>query len=237
MTTERKPLIALVEDDPLQQLPLKEALEEAGFNVVAYETREEALRGLRQQPVDVLVSDIILKDERDGGFDLVRTLQKEGILLPIIFLSERQEEFDIVTGHQLGAIDYLPKPFNINLLIAKIRNLLKITQTSEPPSPHQLDDLTLDEEGLYALWKGKPLHLTATEFAMLKRFIKAGRNRVVTYDQLKEATQGVVERNTINTHICRIRNAFRKVDPDFNMIHNEYGRGYSWRSQDETSRD
>ena len=237
MTTERKPLIALVEDDPLQQLPLKEALEEAGFNVITYETREEALRGLRQQPVDVLVSDIILKDERDGGFDLVRTLQKEGILLPIIFLSERQEEFDIVTGHQLGAIDYLPKPFNINLLIAKIRNLLKITQTSEAPSPHQLDDLTLDEEGLYALWKGKPLHLTATEFAMLKRFIKAGRNRVVTYDQLKEATQGVVERNTINTHICRIRNAFRKVDPDFNMIHNEYGRGYSWRSQDETSRD
>ncbi|HID00445.1 MAG TPA: response regulator transcription factor [Piscirickettsiaceae bacterium] len=225
--------IALVEDDPLQRRPLEEALQEAGFRVLSLQNRQQAESALQSTPVDVLVADIILEGERDGGFDLARSLQKNGFSSPIIFLSERQDEYDIMTGHALGAIDYLPKPFNINILIAKINNLLKLTRHAVPRT--KIDDLILDTENLQAQWKGKPLHLTATEFEMLRQFAEAGRNRVVTYDQLKEATQGVVERNTINTHICRIRNAFRKVDPDFNLIHNEYGRGYSWRTRDEKS--
>lgn len=225
--------IAVVEDDPLQRIPLEEALKEAGFDVLNFQNRQEAESALHSTPVDVLVADIILEGERDGGFDLARNLQAKGFSAPIIFLSERQDEYDIMTGHALGAIDYLPKPFNINILIAKINNLLKLTRNQHAQA--QIDDLVLDTENLQAQWKGKPLHLTATEFEMLRQFAEAGRNRVVTYDQLKEATQGVVERNTINTHICRIRNAFRKVDPDFNLIHNEYGRGYSWRTQNEKS--
>lgn len=225
--------IALVEDDPLQRRPLEEALQEAGFRVLSLQNRQQAESALQSTPVDVLVADIILEGERDGGFDLARSLQKNGFSSPIIFLSERQDEYDIMTGHALGAIDYLPKPFNINILIAKINNLLKLTRHAVPRT--KIDDLILDTENLQAQWKGKPLHLTATEFEMLRQFAEAGRNRVVTYDQLKAATQGVVERNTINTHICRIRNAFRKVDPDFNLIHNEYGRGYSWRTRDEKS--
>lgn len=225
--------VALVEDDPLQREPLEEALVEAGFRVISFNNRQDAETQLSQKAVDVLISDIILQGERDGGFDLARSLQAAGFSAPIIFLSERQDEYDIITGHALGAIDYLPKPFNINILIAKINNLLKLTRQQIPKAA--IDELTLDTDNLQAHWKGQPVHLTATEFEMLRQFAEAGRNRVVTYDQLKEATQGVVERNTINTHICRIRSAFRKVDPDFNLIHNEYGRGYSWRSRDEQS--
>ncbi len=226
-------LIALVEDDPMQQAHLKVSLKEAGFKVCAFSTRTEAETALQTIPVDLLVSDIILAGEQDGGFELAKTLQHKGFSAPIIFLSERQSEYDIMLGHELGAVDYLPKPFNLNILIAKINNLLKITQKhSASPQALHLNALEIDPENYRVKWKGQPIHLTATEFEMLHRFAQAGENKVVTYDQLKEATQGVVERNTINTHICRIRNAFRKVDPDFNMIHNEYGRGYSWRHKD-----
>jgi two-component system OmpR family response regulator len=234
MKLSDRPIIALVEDDNLQATPIQEALQEAGFEVIHFSDRATAEKALLQHPVDVLISDIILHNEIDGGFDLARTLQAAGFKAPIIFLSERQDEFDIMTGHQLGAIDYLPKPFNLNILIAKVKNLLRLTQ--QRPSQTMIQDLELDPNGMRALWKGKSVQLTATEFAMLRQFAEAGRNKVVSYDQLKEATQGVVERNTINTHICRIRNAFKKVDPDFNLIHNEYGRGYSWRSKDEQSR-
>jgi two-component system OmpR family response regulator len=86
----------------------------------------------------------------------------------------------------------------------------------------------LANEEFKAYWQDNALDLTATEFEMLKQFALTGERGVVTYDTLQESTQGVVERNTINTHICRIRSAFKKIDPEFNLIHNEYGRGYSW---------
>ncbi|WP_294948401.1 response regulator transcription factor [Sulfurivirga sp.] len=232
--SDAKALIALVEDDPAQRQLLAESLQEAGFAVQTFNDRPEAEKHLLAEPVDVLVSDIMLAGERDGGFDLARHLQQAGFRAPIIFLSERQDEYDIITGHEIGAVDYLPKPININILIAKINNLLKLTRQSALDS--RIEGLEMDPADMQVSWHGKPVHLTATEFEMLRQFAQAGRNHVVTYDQLKEATQGVVERNTINTHICRIRNAFRKVDPDFNLIQNEYGRGYSWRAKDETAR-
>jgi len=224
--------IAIVEDDPGQLALLEETLRDAGFDPLPFESRQEAFESIRQIRPSILVSDIILGDEKDGGFDLVRDLQQAGIVLPIIFLSERQDEFDIITGHTLGAVDYLPKPYNMKLLVAKIRNLLRLTQSATPAS-QTIDNLELDTQNLAVSWKGEPVYLTATEFEMLQQFAEAGPRHLVTYEALQSATQGVVERNTINTHICRIRNAFRKVDPDFDMIQNEYGRGYSWRSKDE----
>ncbi|SIN92349.1 two component transcriptional regulator, winged helix family [Sulfurivirga caldicuralii] len=230
MNTEHK--IAIVEDDPHQLSLLEETVREAGFTPLPYTGRQEALEGIQKARPSILVSDIILGDEMDGGFDLVRDLQQTGIVLPIIFLSERHDEFDIITGHTLGAVDYLPKPYNMKLLIAKIRNLLRLTQSSQP-ADSTLENLVVDPENLAVTWKGEPVYLTATEFEMLQQFAQAGARHLVTYEALQSATQGVVERNTINTHICRIRNAFRKVDPEFDMIQNEYGRGYSWRNKDE----
>lgn len=224
--------IAIVEDDPHQLALLEETLREAGFIPLPFADRDAALKGIQQDHPSLLVSDIILGKEKDGGFDLVRDLQQVGIVLPIIFLSERQDEFDIITGHTLGAVDYLPKPYNMKLLVTKIRNLLRLTRGPQQ-NDTTLEDLILDPENLAVSWKDVPVQLTATEFEMLQQFAKAGPCHLVTYEALQSATQGVVERNTINTHICRIRNAFRKVDPDFDMIQNEYGRGYSWRSKDE----
>ena len=183
----------------------------------------------------MVISDIILGSEVDGGFDLAKHLLGYKQAIPIIFLSERQSEFDIYTGHALGAIDYLPKPISLNMLIVKVKNLLRITGSN--PNQHEdgktskIQYLELSPDQYKAYWHEQPLDLTATEFEMLKQFAVAGEESIISYEGLQSSTQGVVERNTINTHICRIRNSFKKITPDFNLIHNEYGRGYSWKKK------
>lgn len=228
--------IAVIEDDELQLNSLVEALKQQGFSVEAFTNREDAEAYFDEQLPDLVISDIILGSEVDGGFDLAKHLLSFNQPIPIIFLSERQSEFDIYTGHALGAIDYLPKPISLNVLIVKVKNLLRITGVPKADVSNEeeskIPNLELAPEQFKAYWHEKPLDLTATEFEMLKQFATAGENNVISYDALQSSTQGVVERNTINTHICRIRNAFKKITPEFNLIHNEYGRGYSWTKKD-----
>lgn len=228
--------IAVIEDDELQLNSLVEALQQQGFDVKAFTNRIDAESYFNESLPDLVISDIILGSEVDGGFDLAKHLLSFNQPIPIIFLSERQSEFDIYTGHALGAIDYLPKPISLNVLIVKVKNLLRITGVPKAEISTEEDskipNLELAPDQFKAYWHDKVLDLTATEFEMLKQFATAGEDSVVSYDALQSSTQGVVERNTINTHICRIRNAFKKITPDFNLIHNEYGRGYSWSERE-----
>ncbi|BBP45971.1 DNA-binding response regulator [Thiosulfatimonas sediminis] len=229
--------IAIIEDDPIQLKTLVTALQQQGFNVDAFADRPSAEKSFAEKLPNLVISDIILGAEMDGGFDLAKHLLSYNQPIPIIFLSERQSEFDIYTGHALGAIDYLPKPISLNVLIVKVKNLLRITSSNacvdQDDEKSKIHDLELVGNQFKAYWHGKALDLTATEFEMLKQFATAGEGNVITYDTLQKSTQGVVERNTINTHICRIRNAFKKITPEFNFIHNEYGRGYSWQNKEE----
>lgn len=228
--TESNFVISVIEDDLLQLENLETALKAQGFEVQAFSDRQQAQASFDQSLPDLVISDIILGSEMDGGFELAKYLLSFERPIPVIFLSERQSEFDIYTGHALGAVDYLPKPISLNVLIAKVKNLLRISggqyQAQTPNS--KIEGLELNNDQFRAYWHFKPLTLTATEFEMLRQFAQKGEKSIISYEQLQESTQGVVERNTINTHICRIRAAFKKIDPSFNMIHNEYGRGYSW---------
>ena len=231
--------IAVIEDDAIQRQSLVTALEQQGFKIKAFEDRLSAEASFSQSLPDIVISDIILGNEVDGGFDLAKHLLSFNQPIPIIFLSERQSEFDIYTGHALGAIDYLPKPISLNVLIVKVKNLLRITSINrENTAPETeksiIPNLRIESAQYKAYWHNEALDLTATEFEMLKQFALAGENNVVSYDNLQTSTQGVVERNTINTHICRIRNAFKKTTPEFNKIHNEYGRGYSWHDKNKS---
>lgn len=224
--------IMLVEDDPQQQANIVEALESDELLIETYALRQPAQCRLDQQLPDLLISDIILGDEVDGGFDLARHLQTFQRPIPIIFLSERQSEFDIMAGHDLGAIDYLPKPISLAVLKRKVTNLLRLTQSTYLTNnkPMFIENLQLDSQAFKATWHQKPLNLTVTEFEMLAQFATHSAGTVISYQDLQTATQGVVERNTINTHICRLRQAFKKITPEFDLIHNVYGRGYSWHN-------
>lgn len=226
--------IMVVEDDLQQQENLLAALSDSSFILESFNARLPAEQRLQDQLPDLLIADIILGDEIDGGFDLARCLQSFQRPIPIIFLSERQSEFDIMAGHELGAVDYLPKPVSLAVLQRKVKNLLRLTQPKvDQQRPFsQIEHLRLDHENLKAYWYEQLMSLTVTEFEMIDQFASYPPGEVISYQSLQAATQGVVERNTINTHICRIRQAFKAITPHFDHIHNVYGRGYSWRSHD-----
>jgi two-component system OmpR family response regulator len=224
--------IAIIEDDLIQLENLETAMKAQGFKVNCFADRKSAESSFGNKLPDLIILDIILGSEIDGGFEIAKYLLSFEVAIPVIFLSERQSEFDIYTGHALGAVDYLPKPISLAVLVAKVKNLLRITSyvaIDVNNEQSKIKGLTLADNEFKAYWNEKPLDLTATEFEMLKQFSLTGEKGVVTYGTLQESTQGVVERNTINTHICRIRSAFKKVDSNFSLIHNEYGRGYSWQ--------
>lgn len=226
--------IMVVEDDLQQQENLLVALNDPSFILESFNARLAAEQRLKEQLPDLLIADIILGNEVDGGFDLARCLQSFQRPIPIIFLSERQSEFDIMAGHELGAVDYLPKPVSLAVLQRKVKNLLRLTQPKiDQQHPFsQIEHLRLDHENLKAYWHEKLMSLTVTEFEMIDQFASHAPGEVISYQSLQAATQGVVERNTINTHICRIRQAFKAITPQFDHIHNVYGRGYSWRGHD-----
>lgn len=225
-----KARIMLVEDDVEQLENLQQALEDDTFILESFTDRDSVLQRFQNQLPDLLVCDIILGDEMDGGFDIARQLQDYQRPIPIIFLSERQSEFDIMTGHDVGAIDYLPKPVSLAVLQRKVKNLMRLRQQSVT-SISQIAHLELDANKLKAYWHQKPLSLTVTEYEMIEQFALRPAGETVSYQDLQTATQGVVERNTINTHICRIRQAFKKITPEFDCIHNVYGRGYCWQQK------
>jgi len=226
--------IAIVEDDADQRSNYTDAITKKGYLVQAYGNREDALEGFEDQLPDLAILDIILGEEVDGGFQLCRDLLSRAPNLPVIFLTERIDEIDKISGLRLGAWDYLPKPISLDYLAERISSLLRIHEArnqNEPQqssSARQIGDLSLDEEALLASWQGERIDLSGTEFRMLAKLVRMP-GHAVSYETLMNATmQSLVTNNTINTHMRNIRKKFEKIDPDFSSIKSEYGYGYRW---------
>lgn len=232
--------IAIVEDDFDQRNNYKDAIEKKGYQVVAYDNRAQAFVGLKEALPDLVILDIILGTEVEAGFELCRDLLVESPLLPVIFLTERIDEIDKVSGLRLGAWDYLSKPISLNYLTARISSLLRINQANragqDNPQANKtqvvsVGELVLHEEAFLALWKGEPINLSGTEFRILLSLVRTP-GHVVSYNSLKNATmQSLVTHNTINTHMHNIRKKIRRVDRGFACIRSEYGYGYRWSTQ------
>ena len=228
-------LIAIVEDDPDQRANYKDAITQKGYEVRAYASREEALNGFSEQLPDLAILDIILGEEVDAGFQLCRDLLTRAPTLPVIFLTERINEIDKISGLRLGAWDYLPKPISLDYLAERISSLLRINEArtaqdaeAESPSARKIGKLTLDQDALLVSWNGERIDLSGTEFRMLAKLVRVP-GHAVSYAMLMNATmQSLVTNNTINTHMRNIRKKFERVDPDFACIKSEYGFGYRW---------
>jgi len=226
--------IAIVEDDPDQRANYADAITKKGYEVHAYGSREEALSGFDSRLPDLAILDIILGEEVDGGFQLCRDLLTRAPSLPVIFLTERINEIDKISGLRLGAWDYLPKPISLDYLAERISSLLRIhearSEQSEQDSPtaKKIGELTLDQDALLTSWRGNRIDLSGTEFRMLAKLVRVP-GHAVSYETLMNATmQSLVTNNTINTHMRNIRKKFEKVDKDFSCIKSEYGFGYRW---------
>ena len=225
--------IAIVEDDADQRANYADAITRKGYRVESYESRAEALAGFAERLPDLAVLDIVLGDEIDAGFQLCRDLLTRAPTLPVIFLTERIDEIDKISGLRLGAWDYLPKPISLEYLAERISSLLRIgevraTGAQGGASAKRLGHLVLDQDALLVSWKGERIDLSGTEFRMLAKLVRQP-DHAVSYATLMNATmQSLVTNNTINTHMRNIRKKFRSVDAGFECIHSEYGFGYRW---------
>ncbi|MEM9624166.1 MAG: response regulator transcription factor, partial [Pseudomonadota bacterium] len=208
-----------------------------GYEVRAYASREEALDGFNDALPDLAILDIILGEEVDAGFQLCRDLLTRSPNLPVIFLTERIDEIDKISGLRLGAWDYLPKPISLDYLAERISSLLRINEARDQDTDtsnsaaRQIGNLALDTDALLASWQGQRIDLSGTEFRMLEKLVRMP-GHAVSYETLMNATmQSIVSNNTINTHMRNIRKKFEKVDANFSSIKSEYGYGYRWSEQ------
>ena len=227
--------IALVEDEPDQRANCADALRGRGYHVAAYAGRAGALEAFERSQPDLTILDVILGDEVSGGFDLCRDLLARVPDHPVIFLTTRVDEISQVSGLTLGAWDYLSKPVSLRVLAEKVATLLRLADRRVQPADceriHEVGELSLDQSRMRVRWRNEAVELTLTEFRILEALARRP-GRVATYEQLMEsAQQGVVTRNTVNTHILHLRKKFRALDSDFDRIGNEYALGYRWREE------
>jgi two-component system, OmpR family, response regulator len=224
--------IALVEDDPAIRQNYTDALARAGYEVSAFADRESASRSLATRLPELAIIDIGLGADIDGGFALCRELRSASELLPIIFLSARDSDFDIVSGLRLGADDYLTKDVSLPHLLARIAALFRrVDASSAPPEANEVlqrGALAIDPARMAATWNGKPVDLTVTEFWMVHSLARHP-GHVKDRGQLMRDAEMVVDDGTITSHVKRIRRKFMAVDPAFDGIETIYGMGYRWK--------
>ncbi len=227
--------IALVDDEENIRETVGFALRREGYQVEIYQDGLEAWEQLQHQPADVVVLDVLMP--RMDGLELCRRLRGLSESLPIIFLTSRDEEFDKVLGLELGADDYLCKPFSMRELLARVKVLFR--RLSLDRHPRDSDDesllsigaLELDLRRYTAHWRSRPLALTVTEFLILQALVRHP-GHVKTRQHL--ITEGYphdtyVSDRTIDSHIKRLRRKLVDVDPDFDHIETVYGLGYRYR--------
>jgi len=226
--------IAIVEDEVAIRENYAAAFRREGYAVELYDARKPAMEAFEARLPDLVVIDVNLKDEVEGGFDLCRNLRSLASDLPIIFLTARDSEFDAVSGLRLGADDYLTKDISLPHLMARVAALFRRLDAMQKPAGAEnritRGELELDVARMTVRWHDDPVGLTLTEFWMvhaLARYPGHVKNR----QQLMDAAQAVLDDNTITSHIKRIRRKFAAIDSDFTAIETVYGMGYRWLSE------
>ena len=229
--------IALVDDDENILTSVSIFLEDQGHNVRCFNNGLSALEALQKDPVDLAVFDV--KMPRMDGLELLRRLRQSSNL-PVIFLTSKDDEFDEAIGLNMGADDYITKPFSQRLLGERIKAVLRRSShgSSEPIAPQEGDEkvirrgsLLLDTNRHACSWKGEPVRLTVTEFLILQALAKRP-GYVKSRDNLMDAAyddQIYVDDRTIDSHIKRLRKKFRKTDKEFDSIETLYGVGYKYK--------
>jgi two-component system, OmpR family, response regulator len=223
--------IAIVEDEPLIRANYVEALNRFGYEARGYGSRGEASSAFAMRLPELVIIDIGLGDEPEGGFDLCRELRARSGTLPIIFLTARDSDFDVISGLRLGADDYLTKDVSLHHLAARISALFRrLDALSKPTSKETVVEhgpLKLEAERMRVTWNGEEVPLTVTEFWMVHTLVRFP-GHVKNRDQLMREAQVVVDDATITSHIKRIRKKFIAIDASFDAIETVHGVGYRW---------
>ncbi|MGR5142316.1 proteobacterial dedicated sortase system response regulator [Photobacterium sp. DNB23_23_1] len=223
--------IVIVEDERAIRENYIDVLKKHGYDVQGYDNRPDAQAAFESELPDLAIIDIGLQDEIDGGFTLCQSLRALSPILPIIFLTARDSDFDTVCGLRMGADDYLTKDVSLPHLIARIAALFRrsdlMLQPTEKVELIQHGDLSIDKNKMQVFWQQHLVELTVTEFWMVYALAKRPGHVKSRHDLMDEA-QVVVDDSTITSHIKRIRKKFMQFDNKFDCINTVYGMGYRW---------
>lgn len=220
--------VLIIEDEPDIRKTIDYNLTKESFTVVQAGSIEEGEKALASNQIDVIILDLMLPD--GSGLTLCRDIKSDDKTkhIPIIILTAKTEEVDRVVGFELGADDYVTKPFSVRELILRVKAILKRGPTSNKNSEddeYSFGELTLNFEAHQAYINGNEIPLTALEFRLLKHLIDR-KGRVQTRDQLLEDVWGYssdVTTRTVDTHIKRLREKLGSVG---NHIQTIRGVGY-----------
>jgi two-component system OmpR family response regulator len=222
--------VAIVEDERAIRDNYAAALGRHGYRVSGYASRSTALEAFAARLPDLVIIDINLGSEAEGGYELCRELRARSADLPIIFLTARDSEIDVVSGLRLGADDYLTKRVSIDQLTARVAALfrrLDAIRNSAPPQTLTRGNLQLDSERMQVSWRGRPIALTVTEFWIVFALVRHP-GHVRSREQLMAAANTVLDDATVTSQIKRIRAKFVAIDREFAAIRTVYGMGYRW---------
>jgi DNA-binding response OmpR family regulator len=236
--------ILVVDDEPAIVTVVRERLEREGFAVRAVASGEEALAHMDADPADLVVLDVMLPGI--DGFEVLRRLRSAGHTVPVIVLTARDEDVDKIVGLELGADDYLVKPFNPRELSARIRAVLrrqaevktleakvahvqsKLGATSMGEGLRPSSGLRFDHPRRRAWFQGQPLELRPKEYDLL-HFLARHRGQVFTREALLSHVWGhesYIDERTVDVHVRRLRSKLAAIAPDAQVILTEWGVGY-----------
>jgi two-component system OmpR family response regulator len=227
--------IAIVEDEAAIRENYADVLRTQGYQVQTFANRESACQAFTISLPHLVILDIGLEQEYDGGFTLCQWLRNISTTLPIIFLTARDNDVDTVSGLRIGADDYLTKDISLPHLSARIAALFRRQEALKQPTPESslltLGPLTIDNQRMTIVWQQHSVDLTITEFWMVFALAKHP-GHVKNRQQLMKDSNIYVDDSTITSHIKRIRKKFNQIDKDFNCIETVYGMGYRWNKDE-----
>jgi DNA-binding response OmpR family regulator len=217
--------ILVVDDEPKIVQLVRDYLERAGFAVSTARSGDEALMRVRTEAPDLVVLDLGLPGI--DGLDVTRALRRSGAL-PIIMLTARDDETDRIIGLELGADDYVTKPFSPRELVARVRAVLRRQASADGAEVLRAGDLALDLPRMRVTRAGEPVELTATEFSLLAAMARQP-GRVFTRSQLLDVIHGVAFESYERAIDAHVKNIRRKLEPSPRSpqyILTVYGVGY-----------
>jgi two-component system, OmpR family, response regulator len=220
--------LLVVDDEPFLREAVAASLRFLGFEVTTAENGTGALRLARDRPFDLVVLDVMLPDT--DGFEVVARLRRDGLRVPVIFLTARDTQADKVNGLTIGGDDYLTKPFGLEELAARIRTVLRRTRPAVASGPMlTFADIELDQDSYEVHRDGHLVELSPTEFRLL-RYLMLNPGRVLTRAQLLAHVWDYDfggSSTVVSTYVAYVRRKLAQYGPD--VIHTQRGIGYSLR--------
>ncbi len=223
------PTILLVEDEEAMLKGLRDAFEHHGFTVKAAKDGETGLQIAEKERPDIIILDVMLPGM--DGFDVCRTLRKRGVTIPILMLTARAEEVDKVVGLEIGADDYITKPFSTRELLARVKaHLRRTTEKAQVLDRYEFGDVEVDFARFKVFKNKKQIDLTSTEFSLLQLLIKH-RNEVVPRERILNEVWGYEtypNSRTVDNHILNLRQKLEDSPHKPDYILTIHGFGYKF---------